>query len=158
MSSETFCFESGQPFWLKPFWLKLKRCVARAHNEFLCRVSIFANKTDATTRMAGDRSAVRVVQGHPWTQTTLSEMAPGSSPVSAVSSAVEWFRSTRASRGSLGSTSWNWEGWSVWSTKQSTVHSRSCNLCGTSASGAVGNSVDSPRGHWTRSHHACRWC
>ena len=93
--------------------------------------------------MAGDRSAVRVVRGHPWTQTTLSEVAPGfSSPVSAVTSAVEWFRSTRASRGSLGSTSWNWDGWSVRSTKQSTVPSRSCNLCG------------SPRGHWTRSHRA----
>ena len=31
------------PFWPNPFWLKLiERCVAHAHNEFLCRVSIFA--------------------------------------------------------------------------------------------------------------------
>ena len=105
--------------------------------------------------MAGDRSAVRVVRGHPWTQTTLSEVARTfSTPVSAVSSAVDRFRSTRASRGSLGPTSWNWEVWSVWATRPSTVLSRSCNLCRTSASGAVGSSVGSSRGCWTRSHHA----
>ena len=52
---------------------------------------------------------------------TFSEVAPCfSPPVSAVSSAVDWFRSTRASRGSLGPTLWTWEGWSVRSTKQST--------------------------------------
>ena len=38
---------------------------------------LLLSETDATTRMAGDRSAVRVVRGHPWTQTTILEMAPG---------------------------------------------------------------------------------
>ena len=74
-----------------------------------------------------------------------SQKWPRASPQSAVSSAVDWFRSTRASRGSLGPTSWNWEG---------SVPSRSCNLCRSSASGAVGSSVGSSRGYWTRSHHA----
>ena len=85
--------------------------------------------------------------GHPWTQTTLSEVAPGfSSPVSAVSSGVEWFKSTHASRGCWGQRRGIGRvGQSVRSTKQSTVPSRSCNLCGTSASGAFGNSVGSPR-------------
>ena len=43
-------------------------------------------------------------RGHPWTQTTFSVVTPGfSSPVSAVSSAVDWLRFTLASRGSGGS-------------------------------------------------------
>ena len=60
-----------------PFWLKPSVAHAEGLGVFFA-VSSFnfstvlplVSKTDATTRMAGDRSAVRVGRGHPWTQTT----------------------------------------------------------------------------------------
>ena len=106
--------------------------------------------------MAGDRSAIRVVRGHPWTQATLSEVATCfSTPVSAVSSALDRFKSTYAPSWSLGPPSRSWEGRAVWATRASTFFSRSRNLCRTSASGAIGSSTRSSRGYrGPRSHHA----
>ena len=70
-----FQFEK-QPFWLRPFWLKpfvFKRCVGGTHDEL---------SLHAPQGMEYSGGPRRVVAGHPWTATSIDEVASSEASLS----------------------------------------------------------------------------
>ena len=98
----------------------------------------------AETGMARDRSVIRVAGGHPWTKTTIAEVADCFFTPAPFASAAVWFRSTRASRGSLGPPSGSRERWTTAGGRPTrpSAHSRSCHFQCTPTCRAVGSSVN----------------